>query len=184
MLNQAQRGTLIAALGISMLSCGQNQQNGMSNQAPEYAVMTVDTSKVDLNTSYSAKLRGKQDIEIRPNVSGFITKVCVDEGATVKKGETLFIIDPVQYEEAVKVAEAAVNVAKANVATAELTAENKRELARKNIISQYDLQTAENCGILSGLFEAQQNIRVWRSLVSRLNGVQEASSSNLDTRTI
>ena len=144
MLNQAQRGTLIAALGISMLSCGQNQQNGMSNQAPEYAVMTVDTSKVDLNTSYSAKLRGKQDIEIRPNVSGFITKVCVDEGATVKKGETLFIIDPVQYEEAVKVAEAAVNVAKANVATAELTAENKRELARKNIISQYDLQTAEN----------------------------------------
>lgn len=116
----------------------------MSNQAPEYAVMTVDTSKVDLNTSYSAKLRGKQDIEIRPNVSGFITKVCVDEGATVKKGETLFIIDPVQYEEAVKVAEAAVNVAKANVATAELTAENKRELARKNIISQYDLQTAEN----------------------------------------
>ena len=91
MLNQAQRGTLIAALGISMLSCGQNQQNGMSNQAPEYAVMTVDTSKVDLNTSYSAKLRGKQDIEIRPNVSGFITKVCVDEGATVKKGETLFI---------------------------------------------------------------------------------------------
>lgn len=85
MLNQAQRGTLIAALGISMLSCGQNQQNGMSNQAPEYAVMTVDTSKVDLNTSYSAKLRGKQDIEIRPNVSGFITKVCVDEGATVKR---------------------------------------------------------------------------------------------------
>ena len=35
----------------------------------------------------------------------------------------------------------------------------------------------------SGAKEAKQNIRVWRSLVSRLNGVQEASSSNLDTRT-
>lgn len=145
MLRQTQRGVFITALSFSVLSCGQNKKNGMmTNGAPEYAVMTVDTSAVDLNTSYSAKLRGKQDIEIRPNVSGFITKLCVDEGATVKKGQTLFIIDPVQYEEAVKVAEAAVNVAKANVATAELTAENKRELARKNIISQYDLQTAEN----------------------------------------
>ena len=62
----------------------------------------------------------------------------------VKKGQVLFIIDPVQFEEAVKVAEANVNVAKAAVATAQLTADNKRELARKNIISEYDLQMAEN----------------------------------------
>lgn len=82
-------------------------------------------------------------MEIRPNVSGFITKLCVDEGATVKKGQTLFVIDPVQYEEAVNVARAAVEVAKANVATAKLTTDNKRELERKNIISKYDLQMAE-----------------------------------------
>ena len=46
------------------------------------------------------------------------------------------------------------------------------------------LHYGKRCGILIKLiWTAQQNIRVWRSLVSRLNGVQEASSSNLDTRT-
>lgn len=77
-------------------------------------------------------------------MSGFITKLSVDEGAVVRKGQTLFIIDPVQYEEAVNVARAAVNVAEAAVATAQLTVDNKRELAKKNIISNYDLQMAEN----------------------------------------
>nr|WP_261798626.1 efflux RND transporter periplasmic adaptor subunit [Alistipes hominis] len=117
----------------------------MMGGVPEYATITLEPTSIELNNTYpAAAIRGRQDIEIRPNVSGFITKLCVDEGATVKKGQTLFIIDPVQFEEAVKVAEANVNVAKAAVATAQLTADNKRELARKNIISEYDLQMAEN----------------------------------------
>ena len=62
----------------------------------------------------------------------------------VRKGQLLFVIDPVQYQEAVKVAEANVKVAEANVATNELTVKNKRELEKKNIISDYDLQMAEN----------------------------------------
>lgn len=133
----------IIALGITLFACG-NQQQGRQAGVPEYAVITVEPSVSKLNSAYPARIKGRQDVEIRPNVSGFITKLCVDEGAVVKKGETLFIIDPVQYEEAVNVARAAVNVAKANVATAELTAENKEKLAEKNIISQYELQMAKN----------------------------------------
>ena len=97
-----------------------------------------------VESAYPATFKGRQDVEIRPNVSGFITKLCVDEGSSVQKGQTLFVIDPVQYEEAVNVAKAAVEVAKANVATAELTAKNKRQLEQKNIISKFDLQTTEN----------------------------------------
>lgn len=111
---------------------------------PDYAVVEVQPDSVVLSSSYPATIRGRQDVEIRPNVSGFITKLSVDEGAVVRKGQTLFIIDPVQYEEAVNVARAAVNVAEAAVATAQLTVDNKRELAKKNIISNYDLQMAEN----------------------------------------
>ena len=133
----------IIALGITFFACS-NQQQGRQAGVPEYAVITVEPSVSKLNSAYPARIKGRQDVEIRPNVSGFITKLCVDEGAAVKKGETLFIIDPVQYEEAVNVARAAVNVAKANVATAELTAENKEKLAEKNIISQYELQMAKN----------------------------------------
>ena len=131
------------ALGITLFACG-GQQQGQQAGAPEYAVMTIETSVSKLNNAYPATIKGRQDVEIRPNVGGFITKLCVDEGAVVKKGQTLFVIDPVQYEEAVNVARAAVNVAKANVATAELTAKNKEKLAEKNIISLYELQMANN----------------------------------------
>lgn len=137
------RKLILLALGVSLFACS-NKQQGMQQGIPDYAVITVEPTPATLNSSYPATIQGRQDVEIRPNVSGFITKLCVDEGAVVKKGQTLFLIDPVQYEAAVNVARAAVNVAQANVSTAKLTAENKRELAKKNIISEYDLQMAEN----------------------------------------
>ena len=126
------RKLFIVAFGVTLFACSSKQQTGFGGAA-EYAVITLEPQSVALSSSYPATIRGRQDIEIRPNVSGFITQLCVDEGATVRKGETLFIIDPVQYEEAVNVARAAVNVAKANVATAQLTTDNKRELTKKNI---------------------------------------------------
>lgn len=137
------RCLILMALGATFFACG-NKQQTQQPSLPEYAVVTVEPQPVILNSSYPATIRGKQDIEIRPNVSGFITKLCVDEGAKVRKGQALFIVDQVQYQEAVNVARAAVNVAKANVATARLTTDNKRQLAKKNIISQYDLEMAEN----------------------------------------
>ena len=124
------------------VACGGNNQ-GRQQTVPEFAVITLQPETVKLTSAYPATFKGRQDVEIRPNVSGFITKLCVDEGSSVQKGQTLFVIDPVQYEEAVNVAKAAVEVAKANVATAELTAKNKRQLEQKNIISKFDLQTAE-----------------------------------------
>ena len=145
----------------------------------EYAVTVLKTSDMELKSSYPATIKGKQDIEIRPQVSGTITKLCVDEGSVVHKGQTLFIIDPVQYQEAVNVAQAAVNVAKANVATAKLTAENKRELAKNNIIGSYDLQMAENSLLSSKatlaqakaqLISAKKNLSFTR-VTSPSNGV-------------
>ena len=133
----------IIALSAMCVACGGKNQ-GIQQTVPEFAVITLQPETVKLTSAYPATFKGRQDVEIRPNVSGFITKLCVDEGSSVQKGQTLFVIDPVQYEEAVNVAKAAVEVAKANVATAELTAKNKRQLEQKNIISKFDLQTAEN----------------------------------------
>ena len=60
----------------------------------EFAVLAVNSTTSDQTTSYPATIRGTQDIEVRPQVSGFIVKLCVDEGATVRKGQALFQIDP------------------------------------------------------------------------------------------
>lgn len=116
----------------------------MGNTVKEYAVVTVQPASSELKSTYPVVIKGKQDVEIRPKIAGFITELCVDEGSVVQKGQTLFVIDPVQYEAAVKVAEANVEVAKSRVATARLTAGNKQELQKKNIISAYDLQMARN----------------------------------------
>lgn len=141
-ITQSKRMTLFA-FGLSLFACGNKQQAGF-NMVKEYAVVAIQPSSSELKSTYPAIIKGKQDIEIRPKVAGFITQLCVDEGSVVRKGQTLFVIDPVQYQAAVKVAEANVKVAQTGVATSQLTYENKLQLREKNIISDYELQMAEN----------------------------------------
>ena len=112
--------------------------------APQIGVMTVEQGASNLNSAYSATIKGKTDIEVRPLVSGFITKVHVDEGQRVSKGQTLFTLDQVQYQAAVEQAQAAVASAKTALESAKLTAANKQRLFDKNIISEYENQLAKN----------------------------------------
>lgn len=97
----------------------------------------------ELSSTYSATIRGKQDIDIRPKVSGYLTEVNVKEGSTVSKGQTLFVIDRVQYEADLQTAIANVNVAEAAVSAAKLTLESKQTLYDQRIISEFDLQMAK-----------------------------------------
>lgn len=133
-------------LGVAATSCKNGDDAAAKQQmpAPSVAVMTVSAQNADNQKEYPAKIEGKTDIAIRPQVTGFITKVCVDEGQTVKKGQTLFILDQVQYKAAVDNAQAAVNSAQTAVNTAAMTADTKRQLFEKNIISAYDNQLAQN----------------------------------------
>ncbi len=131
------------AATMMLSSCGGEQQ-GRQATAPSLKVLTVQTTDTELNNVYPATLKGKTDIDIRPQVTGFITKVHVDEGQKVHKGQPLFTIDQVQYQAAVDQAEAVLASAKTAVSTAELTEANKRRLFDKNIISEYEWQMAAN----------------------------------------
>lgn len=125
-------------------SCGGSNDQAQQQQAPSLAVMTVSESDNATESSVPASIKGKTDIEIRPQVSGFITKVHVDEGQRVSKGQVLFTLDQVQFRAAVDQAKAAVAAAKTAVSNAQLTADNKKHLYDKNIISLYEWQTADN----------------------------------------
>lgn len=136
-------GLFVIGAAVMMLSsCGGGQQQ--QAPAPQIGTMTVAYGSANLEDSYPATIKGRTDIAIRPQVTGFITKVHVDEGQRVHKGQALFTLDQVQYEAAVESAKAAVNVANAAVSTAQLTADNKKMLYGKNIISEYEWQMAEN----------------------------------------
>lgn len=126
---------------MAVVSCGQ----APTAMGPgQYAVMTVSTTDREIPSNYSATIRGRQDIDIYPQVSGTIFQLCVTEGQRVSNGQTLFIIDQVPYKAALQTAEANVAAAEASVATAQLTYDSKKELFARNVVSQFDLSTAEN----------------------------------------
>ena len=133
----------ICAAGFILFSCG-NSQGGMKLGDDEFAVSAVSVSSSNQTTSYPATIKGTQDIEIRPQVSGFIVKLCVDEGATVRKGQALFQIDPTQYQAAFNQAKASVESVIANLETVKSTEANKRILHEQKIISDFEYQTAQN----------------------------------------
>lgn len=138
-----------ATVAIAASSCGGADKAKMMQMqqmmaTPQIATITVDLGNSELQSSYPVTLKGRTDVAIRPQVTGFITKVHVDEGQQVRKGQTLFTLDQVQPLAAVESAKAAVRVAESAVSTAQLTADNKRRLYDKNIISQYEWQMADN----------------------------------------
>lgn len=135
---------MIAVVGAALVSCG-SKQGGKPNFADnEFAVRTVETQGTELQTSYPATIKGIQDVQIRPKASGFITKVCVQEGQTVGVGQLLFVIDNEAYQAQVRQATAAVNTTKAQLSTAKLTYDNAKKLFDSNVIGQYELETANN----------------------------------------
>ena len=132
-------------LGLCLTSCGsKDQSQGMQQAAPSVGVITVHPATADLQSVYPAIIKGKKDVEIRPQVTAFITRVCVEEGQQVSAGQTLFILDQVQFEAAVRQAEALVSVAREGLNSAKITAQNKQKLFAKNIISEYENQLAQN----------------------------------------
>ena len=136
----------LAVAALLPLSGCDTKKGGQGQQADgtTYTVRELKEQQITLPSIYPATLRGKLDVEIRPQVAGPITQVAVDEGAKVRKGQLLFVLDQVQFQEAVNAAKAAVTVAESQVATAELTAKNNRQLASENIIGDYALQSSEN----------------------------------------
>ena len=136
---------LFAALAAMLVSCGGKKSSGKPDFGDnEYAVRTIGAQSAELQTTYPATIKGVQDVEIRPKVSGFITKLCVKEGQAVKAGQLLFVIDNVTYAAAARQAAAAVNSAKAQLNTARLTYNNNLKLFKNNVIGSYELQSAKN----------------------------------------
>lgn len=138
MFLRASTWSLCLLLAIACKNAPLNMNGG------NYKTMEVSRGSRTLSQSYTAVINERQSVEIRPQVSGTITQVCIAEGAQVKKGQTLVIIDQVPYKAALETAIANVKSAEASVATARLTADSKEQLFKENVVSAFDLQTARN----------------------------------------
>lgn len=128
---------------IFILAVGCKGPDKKEDSPKAYSAIEISGDTADVSTLFPATLRGKQDIEIRPKVSSYITQLCVDEGSLVHKGQLLFKLDQVSYQEAVASAQAAVKAAEANVSSLQLSVDNKRLLAQRNVISDMELKSTE-----------------------------------------
>lgn len=132
---------VLVLCACACVSCAEEEKSTVRNR--EYGVMVMEPTSRQLNSVYSASIRGKQDIDIRPKVSGYITDIYVKEGSIVKKGQTLFVIDQVPYQAELQTAIANVDVAQASVNAAELTTNSKERLFEQRIISDFELRMAQ-----------------------------------------
>ncbi len=142
MTNTKQLSSLfLAAILIMTVSCDRPVRE---RAAKTYKTMTTTLSNSTVDSEYTASIRGLQFVDIRPQVSGMITKIAINEGAKVKKGQTLFIIDQVPYKAALEIAKANVKSASSRVKTAKLNAQSSSELLKEDIISTTEQQIALN----------------------------------------
>lgn len=132
---------LLILLPLFVGGCAGEQPRAESRT---YQLLTVAIGDQTLRSDYSATLRGRQTVEIRPQVSGLITEIRIDEGAPVRKGEVLFVIDQVPYRAALETAQANVKSAEAGLQTARLTTSSKEALHARKVVSDFDLEMARN----------------------------------------
>ena len=135
--------TLLLAGGVTY-SCWDSDDEEDDDAVGEYRGLTITTREFTLFRAFTALIESEQPADIRPQIAGRLTQICVKEGARVKKGQPLFVIDQVSYQAAVRNAEARVNSAKAQLATARQTLEGKEELFRQHVIGDFDLNKARN----------------------------------------
>ena len=127
----------------TLVSCGQTQKQSTEKEN-YYETMTVSLSDRTLTTGYSAAISGVQTVEIRPQVSGMITDILIEEGENVQKGQVLFVIDQTPYKAAYEIAVANVKSAEASLSTARLILQSNKDLYAQDVVSEFDLMTAQN----------------------------------------
>ncbi|EEC53245.1 efflux RND transporter periplasmic adaptor subunit [Bacteroides eggerthii] len=134
--------TATTLLAVSLTACKPKQKGMETGQT--LPVMVVSSQPVEFQEMYSASIRGRQDVDIMPQVLGRIMRLCVKEGEQVKNGQVLAIIDQVPYRAALRTAQANVSAAQAKTETAQIELQGKQALFDEKVISEYDLSLARN----------------------------------------
>ena len=127
----------------TMVSCKGNKSQG---EAPKvnYETKVLQPENAVYNMTFPATTCGTSEVKVYPMVEGVVTKKNFTTGTIVKKGQTLYIIDPTEYQLGVQSAQATLNVAQATMESSKLEYESNQKLYEKKIISDYVLNTSLN----------------------------------------
>ncbi len=131
---------LVAIGGYMAFSDDEEEEESLG----ERKTLKVQSRPYPIVHEFTTKIESENPVRIISQISGKVSKVCVKEGAKVKQGQLLFIIDQVPYQAEVRNAEAALSSAEAELATSRLNLDGKKHLYKEKVIGEYDLRRARN----------------------------------------
>lgn len=133
-------------LSMLILSAGCIGCSEEASQSAEHGYKTLCVKKQDftLYREFAAKIESKNNISVHSVISGRLEKICVKEGARVKKGQTLFILNQEPYIAAINAAKAQAATARAALSSSQLNLEGKEKLYAKQMIGEFDMQRARH----------------------------------------
>ena len=149
-----------------MTSCKSGNKNKKAAMPQvNYETKVLQPESRVYNMSFPATTCGTTEIKVYPQVEGLVTKKCFSSGTKVQKGQTLFVIDPTEYQLSVKSAAANLGVAKSKMETTKLQYESNLKLFEKKIISDYVLQTSLNeyNSAQASVFQAEAQLNIART---------------------
>ncbi|SMP28611.1 efflux RND transporter periplasmic adaptor subunit [Flavobacterium hercynium] len=129
-------------LALILSSCADKSQ-APAPAAPLLPVLAVSSANTITDTEYPASIQGTVDVEIRPQVSGNLDRVLVDEGAYVTKGQSLFKINERPFREQLNNALASLHAAEAALINSQLEVDKLTPLVQNKVVSDYQLKTAK-----------------------------------------
>ena len=155
-------GTGFLVMLVFVTSCGVDMPQVKQTS---FETLTTEKSTIEVPIKFSAKMKGKTDVTITPQVSGQLMQICVVEGQRVTKGQTLFVIDQRNAQLDLENAQANLYSAQASESNAKLEYESSKNLYEKKIISKYLLDDAYNDYMQAQAAVAQARAKVDRARV-------------------
>lgn len=150
---------LLSLAITTIVSCG---SDAPKEKQTSYKTLVVKKSDIIVPLKYSARMNGKEDVTVTPQVSGQLMKICIKEGQQIKAGQTLFIIDDREARLDLEEAQANLTAAIAQEKSSLLEYESNKNLFEKKIVSSYMLNTA-----LNSYNQAKAAVAQARSAVNR-----------------
>ena len=170
-------------VAITLASCNLDIPKEVQSS---FETMAIEKSDIILPIKFSAKMKGKADVTITPQVSGQLTKICVTEGQRVGVGTVLFVIDQRNAQHEVEAAQANLQAAQANLQaaiasenSASLEYQSNKNLFDKKIVSTYMLENS-----LNTYKQAQAAVSQARAAVTQAQASLNRAKVNLGFCTI
>ena len=163
-LSQSKLFVLSGFVSLALLACGKQDAGGPAMGAGmvmPVGVIAVQPTSVPISAEAVAQTEGAKEVEIRPRVGGILLKRLYEEGAPVKEGQSMFLVDPVPYQIALQQAKAALAAQQARVEQATREEARLHGLLASQSISQreYDNATSEQATAVANVQQSQANLR-------------------------